>query len=142
MELAVVFLTVLTGFAAGGLEVFFVTAVGKGFLEAMGVGLEDGLIVFFAGVVADATLGADVLEAASLVAVDDVPGGAFAGVVVDLVAVDESPAFSFLGTLLTGVTAASGVSEAVAAGFFTGVALVVKDLALVGVTVVGFFAVD
>lgn len=127
-ELVFVFFMVVAGFPAGVLGVPFFTAVGKGFLVAVAVavGLGAALIVFFIGAVAGAAVGVDVAGTVFLFAVDDVAGVAFAGV---------DPAFNFLGTLLTGVAAVPEVSDEAAAGFFTGVALVI-DFAAVG------FAVD
>lgn len=145
----VVFLSALTALdAEAGVEVvFFLTAVGSGFFVPAVAGFELSLTVVLAAVtgvfltedVAGVGLDAEALDTGFLVA-DDVAGvEVLAGVVVDV----EPPAeLSFLGAFLTGVVVASVVVEVEAAGFLTGVALVVEEVVFAGEAVVGFFAVD
>lgn len=156
----VVVLAVVLGFDTGVVVVSFLTAAG---FAVVVVGFEALLIgvfvvvtgVFLTGVGAvPADLLADPIGSVFCVPIgvrSFFTGVAFAGVVVFAAAGVEVDAlagvevrgvveFSFFGTLFTGAGVASVVAVVDAAGFLTGVALVVDVAALVGVAVV-FFAV-
>lgn len=150
-----VLLTVLAGWITESLVAgFFLT--GNGFVVPRGVrwraGFEASLTaalfgvtgVFFAGVVVDVGLAAGVEVADFFPGVEVGADVAFAGVAVAFAAVEvDAPApLSFFGTLFAGGAAELVVFVAVAAGFLTGVDLVVDAAVLVGVLLAGFFAVD
>lgn len=136
--LAVVFLTVLAGFAAAADAVsaagFFLTGNGLTVPRGVRAGAGFGVPLPFAltGV------------AAVFFATGVVPEVTFAGVVVVFGVVDADAPFasSFFGTFFTGVAAEFAVFVAVVVAFLTGAALVAEVAVFTGVAVAGFFAVD
>lgn len=137
--LAVVFLTVLAGFAAAAADAvsaagFFLTGNGLTVPRGVRAGAGFGVPLPFAltGV------------AAVFFATGVVPEVTFAGVVVVFGVVDAGAPFasSFFGTFFTGVAAEFAVFVAVVVAFLTGAALVAEVAVFTGVAVAGFFAVD